>query len=844
MSRIVPGAAFGAVVCLALDVSGGGCVQRPVAATEPVTRTSFTTQIAESAIDKVDLLFDIDNSASMGDKQTFLARAIPDLITRLVTPNCVDANQKPTGQVVAADGTCSVGKPEFAPVHDMHIGIVSSSLGSRLGNSIKGGSQVCPETGSGNQLALPDGTILNRHNDDQGHLLDRSGNSGTTGTEADYEDTPLGAADPGHFLDWVPGAAASADAGLGGQPAVTSAATLQTDFEGMVVGVHQFGCGVESQLESWYRFLVQPDPYATLAVDSKNRAQWQGVDTTLLAQRAAFLRPDSLVAVIVLTDENDSEVDVRALGGLAWQFMRPDWGPPRGTSACASNPNDPNCTSCAFTGHESDPACKMGSFSAATDQADWGENLNLRHVHEKQKYGVDVQFPIKRYVNGLTATKVPDRDGEYPVDENGDYPASYQGFNNPRCTNPLFAAKLPAPPAGMDPSAWKPSADELCVLPPGTRGQNLVFYAHIGGVPHQLLQNPDGTQKDTLAAADWKLILGNDPETFDTSGIDPHMVESFTPRTNVQVPPGGFAVADPASPPGTDPICGREWITNSTPVHPDAPVDLEYACTFPLTDPATGKAASRNCDSAAILKDPTLNASCDCIAPTSGSFTPGQVPAVCNPGTPTMQDFAKAYPTIRELLLAKLLGEVDQANEGIVSSLCPIHTVEETPGDPLFGYRPAMNSIVNSLRKALAPQCLPERLAKTPDADGGLTVPCLILGTFPPGPDAPQDCSSVPGYGDVDPEVLAHFKSDQHARFIAEDGTGADPSTELTCQLDQLPANTACDQGTDVGWCYVDDGSHQGCPQAVVFTPRALVKNVVTNLQCLEASKADLGDAH
>src|ERR1019366_6740939 len=154
----------------------------------------------------------------------------------------------------------------------------------------------------------------------------RTGNSGTTGTVADYEDTPLGTADPGHFLDWVPGAAASADAGLGGQPAVTSAATLQTDFEGMVVGVHQFGCGVESQLESWYRFLVQPDPYATLAVDSKNRAQWQGVDTTLLAQRAAFLRPDSLVAVIVLTDENDSEVDVRALGGLAWQFMRPDWG--------------------------------------------------------------------------------------------------------------------------------------------------------------------------------------------------------------------------------------------------------------------------------------------------------------------------------------------------------------------------------------------------------------------------------------------------------------------------------------------------------------------------------------
>src|SRR5450432_1999086 len=123
MPRIVPGAAFGAAVCLALEVSSG-CLDRPVSATPPITRTSFTKSIDESAIDKVDLLFDIDNSASMADKQAFLARAIPDLITRLVTPNCVDANKKPTGKVVAADGTCATGQPEFAPIHDMHIGIV------------------------------------------------------------------------------------------------------------------------------------------------------------------------------------------------------------------------------------------------------------------------------------------------------------------------------------------------------------------------------------------------------------------------------------------------------------------------------------------------------------------------------------------------------------------------------------------------------------------------------------------------------------------------------------------------------------------------------------------------
>ena len=85
----------------------------------------------------------------------------------------------------------------------------------------------------------------------------------------------------------------------------------------------------------------------------------------------------------------------------------------------------------------------------------------------------------------------------------------------------------------------------------------------------------------------------------------------------------------------------------------------------------------------------------------TGSFTHEQVPAVCNDATPTQQDYAKAYPTIRELLLAKLLGQVPGANEGVISSICPIHTSETSPGDPLYGYRPAMSAIVDRLKRAL-----------------------------------------------------------------------------------------------------------------------------------------------
>jgi hypothetical protein len=207
-------------------------------------------------------------------------------------------------------------------------------------------------------------------------------------------------------------------------------------------------------------------------------------------------------------------------------------------------------------------------------------------------------------------------------------------------------------------------------------------------------KNPDSPQKETLTAADWTLILGKDPVNFDYTGIDAHMVESYGPRTGVPIPSNGFPVAAPTSPEGTDPISGREWTTDSTKAeHGALLVDLEYACTFPLATP-------RDCSDAATAADPTLSDACDCPPPNpnTGSFTPDEVPAVCNSAVPTQQDYAKAYPTVREILLAKLLGQVPGANEGVVSSICPIHPVEQGPGDPLYGYRPAMTALVNSLK--------------------------------------------------------------------------------------------------------------------------------------------------
>ena len=78
-----------------------GCLDRPVTPATPQTTNVYISQIRQTGVDKIDLLFMIDNSISMSDKQQILAQAVPVLVQRLITPNCVRADGTPTGQ--AAD---------------------------------------------------------------------------------------------------------------------------------------------------------------------------------------------------------------------------------------------------------------------------------------------------------------------------------------------------------------------------------------------------------------------------------------------------------------------------------------------------------------------------------------------------------------------------------------------------------------------------------------------------------------------------------------------------------------------------------------------------------------------
>ncbi|MET0593075.1 MAG: hypothetical protein ABW133_10270, partial [Polyangiaceae bacterium] len=346
----------------------------------------YVTSIRSQTVNKIDLLFMIDNSSSMSDKQNVLADAVPELVDRLIEPKCVDPA---TGKVVgnAVNGVCTVGILEFNPIKDIHIGIVSSSLGNH------GAVGVC-EDAIDTSIGRSD-----PHNNDQGHLIAR----GSGGTNVPTFQSK-------GFLYYNPSVAG----------ALASAAAVATPFTDMVKGVGQHGCGYEASLEAVYRFLIDPDPFSTIRIDTSiggfGQALLTGTDTMLLQQRKDFLRPDSLVSIVLVTDENDCSVIDGGQGFYAILPPIPGTGKSalqRGTSACLTNPNDRCCYNCGQQSApagcappESDPECMKGELTVVDDQP------NLRCFNQKKRYGVDFLYPVQRYIDGFTQTRISNRRGE------------------------------------------------------------------------------------------------------------------------------------------------------------------------------------------------------------------------------------------------------------------------------------------------------------------------------------------------------------------------------------------------------------------------------------------------
>jgi hypothetical protein len=733
------------------------------------TSSQIIEPFTQSSIDKVDLVLAIDNSRSMADKQLLLALTVPDLVGGLVNPRCLDpagvpSPMQPSGPLEA----CPAGtKRAFPPILDIHLGVVSSSLGGH-------GSDACStaETQSC-------GGAGNPSNDDAGHLLSRAGACGGQSVPT-YQNAGFLAWDPAQKQK-PPGeknigaiAVGDLDSADITKQVVTATPGLVATLKDLVVGAGQVGCGYESQLESWYRFLIDPEPYASLGVQ-EGKIVPTGIDEALLEQRADFLRPGSLLQIILLSDENDCSVKEVGQFFLSLQQRSPSdpkksFHLPRARKECATNPSSPCCQSCAQSAVNCPPDDECEKSPTLTDAED---DINLRCFDQKRRFGVDFLYPIDRYITGLTSATVPNRQGDLVA-------------------NPLFT--------DLDPN----DGDHY------VRDAGLVFLTGIVGVPWQdiarrdddgvpnliagkdLFGQPVGgfksaeelSLKDKNGSSTWDTILG-DPAS-DVPPKDPHMIEAIHARPGL--PP-------PGSPPDADPINGHEY---SVPKNDD----LQYACVFDLPAP-------RDCTG-------NLTA-CDCSDPNNDS-------PLCDPSQKTTQTRAKGYPGLRELAVLRGLG-----SQGNVASVCPAQTNDPTKAD--YGYRPIIDALFERLEVSVSGQCLPQKL--TPDERGA--VACLIVeARSTNGSCACDPAAARREVADEHARIIEIAKSYPIAKNAewdcfceipqCGDPESSTPEELAACQGDasDVPViKGGKDNGKNAsGWCYIDPvAAPQSNPEIVKSCP-------------------------
>lgn len=213
-------------------------------------------------VEKVDLLFVIDNSNSMAGEQALLRARLPDLMRVLTRGERVPDDPAP-----------------FTPVRDLHVGVVSTDMGTP---GVEFPSANCHADGG-----------------DDGRLL-----------HAPHPDPVTNLQCAASYPTFV-----SFQAGQDTQQ-------LATDFA-CIAGLGTGGCGYESPLEAAFKALwpknyveARPNgdpnnPYRFIAIDEEGT--WgRGDQPAAQGGNGGFLRNDpddpSLIVVVVVTDEEDCSV--------------------------------------------------------------------------------------------------------------------------------------------------------------------------------------------------------------------------------------------------------------------------------------------------------------------------------------------------------------------------------------------------------------------------------------------------------------------------------------------------------------------------------------------------------
>ncbi len=260
--------------CLALSAlafTNTGCLEQCVTAPiQPIRHISL-----EDGVENVDLLFEIDNSTSMSQNQAALSRTFASLIEQLVNPPINPAT----------------GRPDHVPVKSLHVGVISSDLGT------------------------PGSVVPSCANSDVGDdgMLNPIRNGLAMRTHEPWTTAPVGvrptrcAFDRDQYPSFLSFSANMTDAAVFRDDLVCNA-YLSTG-----------GCGLEQQLEAAYRALVI------------HNAREQPGNTD---PNAGFVRENAALSIVLFTDEEDGSTrDCRyAETGVActdavgvFDIMSPDW---------------------------------------------------------------------------------------------------------------------------------------------------------------------------------------------------------------------------------------------------------------------------------------------------------------------------------------------------------------------------------------------------------------------------------------------------------------------------------------------------------------------------------------
>jgi hypothetical protein len=190
----------------------------------------------------IDLLIVIDNSRSMTEEQASLARQLPRFVGLLLEPPDADRD----------------GEPDWLPIPDLHVGVVTTDMGSG-GNPIP----TCGDADFGD-----DGVLRTR------------GRADVPGCMATYPS----------FLTHV----------AGSRPPEALAFDVSC-----ITRAGTGGCGFEHPLEATLKALSPAEPTAYTGPSYVPPRFFRDTLGHGLGANAGFVRDDTLLAVVIVTDEED-----------------------------------------------------------------------------------------------------------------------------------------------------------------------------------------------------------------------------------------------------------------------------------------------------------------------------------------------------------------------------------------------------------------------------------------------------------------------------------------------------------------------------------------------------------